>query len=219
MAISAPEHDERTGILGGSFNPVHNGHMTVARRVLQHFALSQVRLLPLCQPVHRPSFGDVSAEQRLDMLRLAVQGEAGLSVDDREVVRGGVSYSIDTLRSLRQELPQHTLIWILGADAAAVLDTWREWQRLLDYAHILVVTRNGNFSCSTKLAAWMQQHTVAVARFPQGLNGSMASFTIDPVAVSSSQIRQCRQAGLSLADWLPPAVNSYILQKGLYQHG
>ncbi|MEW6354644.1 MAG: nicotinate-nucleotide adenylyltransferase [Pseudomonadota bacterium] len=130
------------GILGGSFDPVHHGHLRLAVELRQDLGLSEVRLVPSNLPPHRaPPLA--AAQQRLDMLRVAVAGEPGLVVDECEIRRGGVSYTIDTLISLRAELGSRPLCLILGMDAFLGLHTWRRWRELITLAHLVVAHRPG----------------------------------------------------------------------------
>ena len=127
---------------GGTFDPVHTGHLAIARAVRDALH-ADVHLLPAADPPHKgPTHAD--AEQRARMLELAVQGEAGLIVDRRELRRPGPSYTFDTLRELREELGPHAqLVWMVGGDSVFELDTWHRWRELFDYAHLLAIARPG----------------------------------------------------------------------------
>ncbi len=128
------------GIYGGTFDPVHYGHLRTALEVKEVFALDEVRLIPCAQPPHRKSPLS-TPEMRLEMLSLAVQNQSGLLVDRRELDREGYSYMIDTLKSLSNDVPDHSLLLIMGTDAFKSLSSWHQWQQLFDYAHIVVITR------------------------------------------------------------------------------
>ena len=133
-----------TGILGGTFDPVHDGHIALAARVRDALHLEAVRLMPNSIPPHRPQ-PLATAQHRLAMLRLAVHGRPGLVVDDRELRRTGPSWTVDTLEELRRELgPQARLVLILGADAFAELGSWSRWLRVFSLAQIAVVGRPGS---------------------------------------------------------------------------
>ncbi len=133
----------RIGIFGGTFDPVHNGHLRTALEVAELLAFDELRLVPASVPPHRGAPLATAAE-RLRMLQLAADAHPGFVVDDRELVRGGASYTIDTLRSLRAELGETVrLCLIVGMDAFAAIDTWKEWRALGDHAHIVVVQRPG----------------------------------------------------------------------------
>ncbi|MCL2308788.1 MAG: nicotinate (nicotinamide) nucleotide adenylyltransferase [Proteobacteria bacterium] len=131
------------GLLGGTFDPVHRGHLAIARGVGAHFGLDQVRLIPAREPVHRaaPAAG---AHHRLAMLRLATAPYPELVVDTREFDSPQQNYTLWTLQSLRAELPNTPLLWIIGEDAFAQLPGWHRWQELFDVAHFVVINRAGS---------------------------------------------------------------------------
>jgi nicotinate-nucleotide adenylyltransferase len=129
------------GLLGGTFDPVHEGHLAIARAVGAHFALDQVRLIPAREPVHR-SAPTAGAHHRLAMLRLAVAPYPELVVDTREFDSSQQNYTWRTLQSLRAEQPDASLLWIIGEDAFAQLPAWRRWQELFDMAHFVVINRD-----------------------------------------------------------------------------
>ena len=130
------------GIFGGTFDPVHYGHLRSALEVKDIFGLSEVRLIPCAQPPHREQPA-ATALMRLHMLELAIENQPGLIIDTRELNRQGVSYMVDTLKSLRQEFPNEPLLLFIGSDAFNHLKTWHQWQHLFDTAHIVVMTRPG----------------------------------------------------------------------------
>ena len=128
------------GIYGGTFNPIHYGHLRTAIEVREIFGLDELRLLPCAQPAHR-STPEVSSEQRLQMLQLAISGVSELQVDTRELERTGISYMVDTLAAIRAEALQVPIMLFIGMDAFNGLTSWHRWQELFDYAHIVVMTR------------------------------------------------------------------------------
>ncbi|MFO7530405.1 MAG: nicotinate-nucleotide adenylyltransferase [Marinobacter sp.] len=130
-------------IYGGTFDPIHHGHLRLAIELCDRLEVERVSLVPCHIPPHRGDTG-ASAAQRLKLMELALQGEPRLSIDDRELRRAGASYTADTLRQLRQELgPDHPLVMVVGTDAFAGFDRWREWERIPELAHIVVVRRPG----------------------------------------------------------------------------
>lgn len=133
---------ESIGILGGTFDPVHCGHLRVALEMRELLSLDEVRLVPVGQPAHRDS-PNADGATRARMLERAVEGVRGIGVDTRELNRDGPSYTVDTLRSLRRELPDAALCLIVGMDQFHALDQWHDWQALLDLAHICVAQRPG----------------------------------------------------------------------------
>ena len=131
----------RIGLLGGTFNPVHNGHLRSAVEVRERLALDELRLVPSARPPHRAA-PEVTAEQRLAMVQLALAGSDELQVDARELQRSSPSWTVDTLASLRAELgPQAVVFFILGWDAFCGLPGWHRWQELLELAHLVVLQR------------------------------------------------------------------------------
>ena len=130
------------GLFGGTFDPVHYGHLVLARSLRDSFALPEVRLIPTGQAPHR-SATVFSAAQRLALLRKALQCNSKISVDDRELRRAGVCYTIDTLSEIQSENPQALLVWLIGGDSFFNLSKWREWQPLLEIGHLVVAARPG----------------------------------------------------------------------------
>ena len=130
------------GVLGGTFDPIHHGHLRPALEVLEALGLAELRFVPCRIPAHRAT-PSVSAEQRLDLVRLATAEQAGFVADDRELRRPGPSYMIDTLASLRTEFGDTPLVLIVGSDAFRELHTWRRWRELTDLAHIAIMRRPG----------------------------------------------------------------------------
>src|SRR5262245_20791089 len=130
------------GLFGGTFDPIHHGHLRTAFELWQSLQLAEVRFLPTGSPPHRVE-ALASSEVRLDMVRAAVAGQPAFVVDDREVRRAGVSYSFDTLAELRAEFPDRSLCLLLGMDAFLGLPNWHRWRELLDLAHVVVAHRPG----------------------------------------------------------------------------
>ena len=130
------------GILGGTFDPIHYGHLTPAREAMQALGLEHIRLMPNHIPPHRPQ-PVASSEQRLAMVTLAASEFGGFQVDDRELRRQSPSFTFDTLRQLRHELPDTPICFLIGMDSLLSLPTWHRWQELTDYAHLVVSVRPG----------------------------------------------------------------------------
>ncbi len=222
------------GILGGSFDPVHCGHLRLALEARQELKLDEVRLIPCGIPPHRAP-PRASAEQRRAMLSAATQGEPGLRVDDREIIRPGPSYTVDTLASLRAEFPDNPLCLILGLDAFLGLPTWRRWRELLDFAHIAVAHRPGwslPASCLPRhwhipvrqemnIAGEMEQllarYRVADAselRAHQG--GRIVLWAMPALDISSSRIRALIAQAKSVRYIVPDAVREIIRTQHIY---
>lgn len=212
---SAPR---RIGLLGGTFNPVHIGHLRAALEVTEFMALDELRLVPSARPPHRQA-PQVSAEQRLAMVELAVAGEARLRVDDRELKRDKPSYTLDTLESLRGELAaRDQLFLLLGWDAFCGLPSWHRWQELLDHCHLLVLQRPDTGSEAPEaLRDLLAARSVSDPLSLNGPGGQISFIWQTPLAVSATQIRQLLAAGQSARFLLPDAVLAYIQAHDLYR--
>ncbi len=209
---------KRIGLLGGTFDPIHIGHLRGAVEVAEQFALDELRLIPSARPPHR-STPQVSAQQRLDMVRLAVQGVPPLCVDDRELRRDRPSWTIDTLESLRTELGDGVqLLLLLGWDAFCGLPTWHRWQELLDHCHILVLQRpDADSDAPEALRDLLAARSVTDPQALRGPAGQIAFVWQMPLAVSATQLRERLAAGRSIRFLVPDAVLTYIHAHGLYR--
>ena len=215
-------------ILGGTFDPVHYGHLRLAEDVRTALALPEVRLVPAGDPPHREP-PCATARDRVAMLELAVREFPGLVVDTREIERGGKSYTVDTLAELRAEMPRRPIALLVGADAFRGLHTWHRWKTLFALAHVVVVPRPGvavDESLAPMLAPeWDARRTAD----PQVLRSRpCGAIYIQPVtaqAISSTAIRAALARGgagkEAIAGLLPRAVLAYIETTGLYSptHG
>jgi nicotinate-nucleotide adenylyltransferase len=190
------------GVLGGTFDPIHHGHLRIALEISQQLKLDEVRFIPCQQPILKNN-AQATAEQRLAMLRLAVQDQAGFIIDERELKRATPSYTIDTLISLREEFKTAALYFIMGADSFNELPQWQRWQELTQYANLVVVTRP-NFTLTTPT----QENSVR----------KIYQIELPPLAISSTNIRRQIAQGLSPRYLMPDAVWHYIQQHHLYQN-
>jgi nicotinate-nucleotide adenylyltransferase len=189
---------ERIGLFGGSFNPVHQGHLLIAQAALQELQLAHLAFIPAAQSPFKPGTELAPAAERLRLLRLALAGQNRCSVDDQEIRRGGVSYSIDTVREYAARFPHAELWYVIGGDHARLLPKWRAADELARLVHFAIIPRPGKDAAS--LPAPFQGHALRGWAF----------------AVSASEIRDRVRAGLSL-DWLvPPAVAEAIRNNRLY---
>lgn len=206
------------GIFGGTFNPIHLGHLRAAVELVTRLDLSMLRVIPCAQPPHRPE-PEISAKARVEMVRLAVAGVAELCVDERELRRPGPSYTVDTLRQLRVEYPTTPLCLVVGSDAFSGLTTWHEWEHLIELAHLVVIARPGaRPPLNPRLAQLVRECEVNDARtLRQALSGLLLFQEITPLAISSSEIRRLVEAGHSIRYLVPDAVHDYILEHGLYR--
>jgi nicotinate-nucleotide adenylyltransferase len=207
------------GVFGGTFDPIHYGHLRPALELLETLELSEVRFIPCRIPVHRDT-PSITAEQRLELVRLATVGQAGFVADDRELRRPGPSYMVDTLASLREEIGTTVpLCLILGSDAFRELATWRRWRELTDLAHLVVMQRPGaSLVLPSELEAFVA---------PRLLDDSLAlhersagSILLQPVtqlAISATQVRTLLARGQSARYLLPEAVLTHIHNHALYR--
>jgi len=200
------------GILGGTFDPVHHGHLRLAIEVLERLGLDEVRLLPTATTNLRDT-PTASPAQRLAMLESALV--PGLGADDREIRRGGRSYTIDTLIEMRHELPQASFYFVLGADAWNALPRWHRWQELLDYANLVIATRPGvTLADIPELAA---ARCETLAEFRAARAGRVLVLPIPRLPISSTDIRARLQAGHRVDYFTPAAVVALIDREGLYR--
>lgn len=207
----------RIGILGGTFNPVHIGHLRAALEVAEFMELDELRLIPSARPPHREA-PQATAEQRLAMVELAVAGEPRLSVDDRELRRDRPSYTVDTLESVRGELAaDDQLFLLLGWDAFCGLPGWHRWQELLSHGHLLVLQRpDADSEAPEALRDLLAARSVSDPLGLTGPGGQISFIWQTPLAVSATQIRQLLASGRSVRFLLPDAVLAYIQAHDLY---
>jgi nicotinate-nucleotide adenylyltransferase len=207
---------EAIGILGGTFDPIHFGHLRSALEVCEQLNLAHVRLIPSARPPHRNQ-PHATPQQRLMMLHLAMKNADRFIVDDRELQRDGISYSVDTLISLRQDFPDNPLFLLLGTDAFLGIQTWHKWQDLLELAHIVVIRRpDETLAMQMELNTWYQQH-LAMADDAKSLAGKIWPVTVTQLAISATAIRATVLEGKSPQFLLPDAVIQLISQLGLYR--
>ncbi len=207
------------GVFGGTFDPVHFGHLRPLLEVRQALALDEVRLIPCFIPPHRDAPG-ASAEQRLAMLQLAASETPGFVVDPRELQRGGPSYMVDTLLSLRDEQgADQALCLILGVDAFAALDSWHQWQDLIALAHIVVMQRPGGQLPKTGAVAELMEHaqTLDVSELQQRAAGRVYFQSVTQLDVSATAIREQLVHGRDVRFLMPDSVRHYIETQGLYK--
>lgn len=207
------------GVFGGTFDPVHYGHLRSALELVEGLGLRELRLMPCAVPPHRDAPG-CSAQDRAAMVALAVAGEPSLRCDTRELDRPGVSYTIDSLAELRAELGGgHSLCMVMGCDALLGITGWRRWEELLDVAHIAVMARPGwTFPTEGEVARWLDRHRsddIGVLRSAPA--GSVLVQELRPLAISSTEIRQLLAEGRSPRFLLPGPVLDYIQEHHLYQ--
>lgn len=209
------------GVFGGTFDPIHFGHLRPALELLEQLSLQRLHLIPSAVPPHRDE-PHAAAGQRLAMLRLAVTGQPGFVVDGRELQRRGPSYTVDTLESLRAEVGETPLCLLLGVDAFLGLPAWHQWQRLLELAHIVVAHRPGwrleEASMPPALRQVVAGRWLADAGALQAaLCGGVLLQGVTQLDISATGIRKRIAAGKSANYLLPEKVWQYIQEQDLYR--
>ena len=206
------------GILGGTFDPVHNGHLRLAVQLRDQLGLSEVRLVPSARPPHKERPG-AKPGQRAKWIRVALNDEPGLNVDDRELIRPGLSYTIDTLISFREEFPSTPLCLVMGTDVFAELDKWHRWEELIDYCHIIRVPRPGTkVEMSPVVSEWARDREIDN---PQMLSDQLAGFIYEAsfplLEISGTEIRHIISHGHSPRYLMPQRIWDDIEEIGAYR--
>ena len=219
----------KMGLLGGSFNPIHNCHLTIAHHVHERLQLSRILFIPTGDPPHKRDGSLAPANVRYEMVCLAIADSPLFMVSDIETQRKGKSYSIDTVRALHHHYgPTTELFFIIGLDAFLDFPTWREPHQLLTICHFVVVPRPGqSFQALAKMPLLPNLHPPALAQLDTGAQKRLdilipscpgiTCLALPPCPTSASEIRRRVRSGLPLANMLPPPVESYILRHSLYQ--
>lgn len=240
MNVPHPQHSthgsqcsdpHRLGLFGGSFNPIHNGHLAIAHEVHLRMQLSRVLFIPTGDPPHKQDESLAPANARFNMVQLATAGTPAFDVTDIELRRKGKSYSIDTVLELREQFgPSTELFFIIGLDAFLDFHTWKTPGEILKICHFVVVPRPGqSFGTLIKLSLLPTLDAQMLAQLDAGAVGTLdiavpaspgiTCLSLPPHPISASEIRQRIRRGLPLANMLPHSVESYILLHSLYQEG
>jgi nicotinate-nucleotide adenylyltransferase len=204
-------------LLGGTFDPIHYGHLRVADEARQKLNLKILYLLPAGHPPHRQT-PSATVLQRLEMLHLAQQEFPQLMIDDRETRRTGPSYMVDTLQELRKEFPQRPLLLLVGQDAANELHGWSRWQQLFALTHLVILTRPGaKADYRQDVAKQIQQRSVTDQQVMLGKEaGSVYELEVESIDISATIIKSIIRLGRSPGSMLPAAVLEYINANRLY---
>ncbi len=200
------------GILGGTFDPIHNGHLRTALDVQQALQLDEVRLIPLRQPPHR-EMPSLSPQQRLELVQAAVAGNPLFRVDERELERQGNSYTVDTLYSLRRELGDEPICLLMGSDAFRGFPDWHKPEEILQLAHLVIMQRPGE----EHPAIYPDRISTSPLRLRNAPGGRIFFQPVTQLAISSTAIREQLQQGRSPRYLLPDAVLEIIEKKSLYR--
>jgi nicotinate-nucleotide adenylyltransferase len=209
------------GILGGTFDPIHHGHLRMAEDLADILKFDALRFIPSANPPHKQS-PTTSAEDRCEMVKLAIASNPRFILDDRELKREGASYTIDTLLSLRQELGEEVaLCLIMGSDAFAEFDSWHRWREILSLCHLVLVERP-HIGLTEALRPALQtllrdRYTEQAAQLPGSASGLITIQRITTLDISATGLRSHMASGRSIRYLLPDAVMSYIEANKLYQ--
>ena len=220
----------RAGLFGGTFNPIHNGHLMVARKVLDRLALDRLHLIPCWTPPHKHPDYLAPADDRVRMIRLALPGDARIHLSEIEIQRRGPSYTIDTVDAFRTRLaPGADLFLVMGLDAFLDIHTWKDHQSLLAVVQPVVVTREianaePEADPMTRMDDFIRNQLSADYRLQDGENRwrtpagrAIHHLSTRPVAVSSTMVRRRVREGKAITDLVPPAVGAYIERRELYR--
>ncbi len=203
------------GIFGGTFDPVHYGHLRPAQEILRALSLQKLYLVPASTPPHRQSSA-VDAVQRLQMTQLATTEFPELIVDDCEIQRGGISYTVDTLQTYRQHYPQTPMCLLMGSDVFASLESWHQWQRIPELAHLVVMQRPQYKTGA--IPQWSEDRlTQEISELSTTLAGKVYLHTVTPQDISATAIRQDLKKHEDVTHMLPAPVLQYIQQHHLYE--
>lgn len=200
---------QKIGLFGGSFNPLHCGHVAMARAFADELALDSVLFVPAGNPYHK-AHADVGREHRWQMVQCVTELDARFAASDVDLVREGKTYTIDTVQIFKQIYPGAQWWWLMGMDSFMTLHTWKHWQALVRQVSIAVAARPGQ--SLRQLPAVLQGYAADALK-----TGSLHFLNAPEMAVSSTEIRRKIQAGADISNDVPSAVRQYILQHGLYR--
>jgi len=200
------------GILGGTFDPIHYGHLRPALDIMQQVGLDQVRFIPNRIPPHRDA-PVLSDQQRAELVKLAIKDTPGFLLDERELLRNGPSYMVDTLQSLKDEFADDTLCLIMGMDAFNGFPQWHRWQSILELCHLVVTTRPGvtlaDFASDSSMSDDLSDQPLSLLQRPAG---QILLQSVTQLDISASQIRSYLSAGQSTQYLLPETVRDKLEQ-------
>lgn len=199
----------KIGLFGGTFNPIHNGHIHIAHAFMQQIHLDNLIFIPAGEPYHKKST-EVSALQRLAMVKLATAEFPYFSVSDCDITRQGNTYTFDTIKIFKKKFPHSQLWWLLGSDSLEKLHTWYRWQDLVQYIHIAVAMRAGHSlkNISKQLYTWLHESLD---------NGRVVILQTPLLDISSTTVRQMAQMQENIDQFVPIQVVNYIKQNNLYR--
>ncbi len=215
---------KKLGLLGGTFNPVHLGHLRAAEEIREILELDKIHFIPASIPPHKDSEDIITTEDRLKMLELATYGNPFFEISDIELKRGGASYTIDTLRHFSYSYPEYELYFIVGNELFAEINTWKDFKQLFALSNFVVITRpgfSGDYSSLIPLAVkedfrYHKTENEVTTYFHRG-SKTLTIVQIEGIQVSSTQIRNLLEKDKSVKYLVPATIESYILSKKLYK--
>lgn len=211
----------KTGIFGGTFNPIHNAHLSCAAAAQKHCSLDRIIFIPSCIPPHKELANEIPFDIRCRMVELAIEGHADWSLSKIEGERGGASYTVETLREFALLYPADDLYFIIGGDSFLDLGTWRSIEEIVRLANLVVLERpDFNFNAPLAALPVAIRGEFTYSHEPTLLHngGKMICFAETvPIDISSSAIRELAAAGEDVAQLVPAAVDRYIKEKGVYR--
>ncbi len=215
----------KIGILGGTFNPVHNGHLAIAAEVRDRLQMERVLFIPSFMPPHKHEEEIPSALQRLEMIRLAISGKPFFEVSDIEIARGGKSYTIDTILELRRLHPDVELYFIIGLDAFLEIQSWHRWEELLTLCCFALIPRHGYHFLDLCRLDFLKNESLVLSELDSGTRSqaiiqdaahTLCLLEIPLHEVSSTDIRRRVRQGASIKYFLPEPVENYIIKNKIY---
>jgi len=204
----------RIGLFGGTFDPVHLGHLHAAQVLLDELSLSEIFFIPAFQPVHRET-PQASTEQRLAMLKMTIQQQANLQLDEREVVRGGASYALYTLEEYRNEYPDDELFFIVGTDAFNAIETWFEWQTLFTLANFIVLPRPG-YGLEVQNESITQRISPDITQNESVESGKIILSKKAMLRLSATEVRSAIANNQDIDELLAENVANYVKDHNIY---
>ncbi len=206
------------GLFGGTFDPVHNGHLKIAFHMLELFHLAELRFVPCAIPPHRSS-PIVSSEDRAAMLELATETEPRFVCDRREILRMTTSYTIDTLAEVREEMGSDvTLIFFMGCDVVEAINKWKSWRSLLNFAHLVIVDRPGwSRQFTGDVGEWIKiNRTQKAGELQKTPFGLIYLASLSALDISATEVRGILRRGGVTQDLLPASVREFVTENNLY---
>lgn len=218
MGISVTDHQQNMAyvVMGGTFDPIHNGHIKSAQQLAKVMDYPCIHMMPCGDAYHKQ--GTTNTKHRLAMLTLALEDAPVLALDTRETQRKGATYTVETLRQLRDELgDQAHICWVVGTDTARSITSWRHWQQVFELANVIVVNRGADTLAPCDTQEWPAQAITDTAFFKQQAKGCFIQLALEPVDVSSTEIRAALHKQEPVDHHVPQPVMNYIEQHGLYR--